>query len=51
MPCKWAGTPNKGSGLRAADGTISEYQHAGLPVQDFRIPVTLWFTVAGSPLA
>ena len=38
VPCKWAGTPNKGSGLRAADGTISEYQHAGLPVQDFRIP-------------
>jgi len=32
VPCKWAGTPNKGSGLRAADGTISEYQHAGLPV-------------------
>ena len=38
VPCKWAGTPNKGSGLRAADGTISDYQHAGLPVQDFRIP-------------
>ena len=38
VPCKWAGTPNKGSGLRAADGTISAYQHAGLPVQDFRIP-------------
>ena len=38
VPCKWAGTPNKGSGLRAADGTISEYQHAGLPVQNFRIP-------------
>ncbi|CAH0126565.1 site-specific DNA-methyltransferase [Roseomonas sp. CECT 9278] len=38
VPCKWAGSPNKGSGLRAADGTISEYQHAGLPVQDFRIP-------------
>ncbi|MBW6400398.1 site-specific DNA-methyltransferase [Roseomonas sp. HJA6] len=38
VPCKWAGTPNKGSGLRAADGTISEYQHAGMPVQDFRIP-------------
>jgi len=41
VPCKWAGTPNKGSGLRAADGTISEYQHAGLPVQDFRIPDTV----------
>jgi hypothetical protein len=38
VPCKWAGTPNKDSGLRAADGSISEYQHAGLPVQDFRIP-------------
>jgi DNA modification methylase len=38
IPCRYAGTPNKGSGLRAADGTISEYQHAGLPVQDFRIP-------------
>ncbi|MBR0648688.1 site-specific DNA-methyltransferase [Roseomonas terrae] len=38
VPCKWAGTPNKGSGLRAADGTISEYQHAGLPVQEMRIP-------------
>jgi DNA modification methylase/ParB-like chromosome segregation protein Spo0J len=38
VPCKWAGTPNKGSGLRAADGTISDYQHAGLPVQETRIP-------------
>lgn len=38
VPCKWAGTPNKGSGLRAADGTITAYQHAGRPVQAFRIP-------------
>ncbi|MBC7433383.1 MAG: site-specific DNA-methyltransferase [Rubritepida sp.] len=38
VPCKWAGTPNKGSGLRTADETISEYQHAGLRVQNFRIP-------------
>lgn len=38
VPCKHAGTANHGSGLRAADGTVSGYQHAGLPVQDFRIP-------------
>ena len=38
VPCKWAGTPNKGSGLRAADGEVKAYTHIGLPVQDFRIP-------------
>ncbi|MBU8541847.1 site-specific DNA-methyltransferase [Falsiroseomonas tokyonensis] len=38
VPCKWAGTPNKGSGLRAADGEVKAYTHIGLPVQDMRIP-------------
>jgi DNA modification methylase len=36
--CKWAGTENKGSGLRAADGEVKAYTHAGLPVQELRIP-------------
>ncbi|WP_149539346.1 site-specific DNA-methyltransferase [Siccirubricoccus phaeus] len=38
VPCKWAGTPNKGSGLRAADGEVKAYTHIGLPVQESRIP-------------
>ncbi|WP_198368495.1 site-specific DNA-methyltransferase [Roseomonas rosulenta] len=38
IPCKWAGTENKGSGLRAADGEVKAYTHAGLPVQEMRIP-------------
>ncbi|MCQ4162157.1 site-specific DNA-methyltransferase [Roseomonas sp. GC11] len=38
VPCKWAGTPNKGSGLRAADGAVKAYTHIGLPVQEMRIP-------------
>jgi len=38
IPCKWAGTPNKGSGLRAADGEVKAYTHIGQPVQDMRIP-------------
>ncbi|MBX6376335.1 MAG: site-specific DNA-methyltransferase [Acetobacteraceae bacterium] len=38
VPCKWAGTPNKGSGLRAADGEVKAYTHIGLPVQECRIP-------------
>jgi DNA modification methylase len=38
VPCKWAGTPNKGSGLRAADGEVKAYTHIGLPVQQMRIP-------------
>ena len=38
VPCKWAGTPNKGSGLRAADGEVKEYQHIGLPVQEIADP-------------
>jgi DNA modification methylase len=38
VPCKWAGTPNKGSGLRAADGEVKTYTHIGRPVQEMRIP-------------
>ena len=38
IPCKWAGTENKGSGLRAADGEVKAYTHVGLPVQEMRIP-------------
>jgi DNA modification methylase len=38
VPCKWAGTPNKGSGLRSADGEVKAYTHIGLPVQEMRIP-------------
>jgi DNA modification methylase len=38
IPCKWAGTPNKGSGLRGADGEVKAYTHIGLPVQEMRIP-------------
>jgi DNA modification methylase len=38
VPCKWAGTPNKGSGLRSADGEVKPYTHIGLPVQEMRIP-------------
>ncbi len=38
VPCKWAGTPNKGSGLRAADGEVKAYTHINLPVQEMRIP-------------
>ncbi|MBX6746686.1 MAG: site-specific DNA-methyltransferase [Acetobacteraceae bacterium] len=38
VPCKWAGTPNKGSGLRAADGAVKAYTHTGRPVQEMRIP-------------
>jgi DNA modification methylase len=38
VPCKWAGTPNKGSGLRAADGEVKPCTHIGLPVQEMRIP-------------
>ena len=38
VPCKWAGTPNKGSGLRAADGQVKADTHIGLPVQEMRIP-------------
>jgi DNA modification methylase len=38
VPCKWAGTPNKGTGLRAADGAVKAYTHIGLPVQPYRIP-------------
>lgn len=38
VPCKWAGTANYGSGLRAADGEVKGYTHTGMPVQDMRIP-------------
>jgi len=38
VPCKWAGTLNAGSGLRAADGEVKPYTHFGLPVQEMRIP-------------
>jgi hypothetical protein len=38
VACKWAGTPNKGSGLRAANGEVKAYTHVGLPVQEMRIP-------------
>jgi DNA modification methylase/ParB-like chromosome segregation protein Spo0J len=38
VPCKWAGTPNKDSALRAADGQVQAYTHVGLPVQEMRIP-------------
>jgi DNA modification methylase/ParB-like chromosome segregation protein Spo0J len=38
VPCKWAGTPNHGNGLRAADGGHKPYTHLGLPVQEMRIP-------------
>jgi DNA modification methylase len=38
IPCKWAGTPNKDSALRAADGEVKAYTHIGLPVQEMRIP-------------
>jgi DNA modification methylase len=38
VPCKWAGTQNKGSGLRAADGEVKAYTHIGLLVQEMRIP-------------
>jgi DNA modification methylase len=38
VPCKWAGTANKGSGLRGADGVVRAYTHAGRAVQAMRIP-------------
>lgn len=38
IPCKWAGEPLQGSGLRRADGTMGGKTHAGRPIQDFRIP-------------
>jgi hypothetical protein len=38
IPCRWAGTPNKGSGRRAADGEVKAYTHIGLPMQETRIP-------------
>lgn len=35
---KWAGHANHGSGLRAADGTVTAYTAAGKPVQAKKIP-------------
>lgn len=35
---KWAGHTNHGSGLRAADGTVTAYTAAGKAVQDKKIP-------------
>ncbi len=35
---KWAGHANHGSGLRAADGSVTGYTAAGKPVQDRKIP-------------
>ena len=39
IPCTWAGhiAPSKG-GLRAQDGKVGEWQHAGKGVQETRIP-------------
>jgi DNA modification methylase len=34
---KWAGHANHGSGLRAKDGTVTGYSHAGKAVQDRKI--------------
>jgi DNA modification methylase len=39
IPCRWAGHVNsEKGGLRAKDGTVGEWQHAGQGVQDTRIP-------------
>jgi DNA modification methylase len=39
IPCRWAGHVNsEKGGLRAKDGTVGAWQHAGQGVQDFRIP-------------
>jgi len=36
--CKWAGESKHGRGLRNPDGTVSEYSHRGRPVQETKIP-------------
>lgn len=36
--CLHAGTANHGSGLRQMDGSITDYTHAGRPVQEKKIP-------------
>lgn len=39
IPCVWAGHVNsEHGGLRAKDGTVGEWQHAGRGVQEMRIP-------------
>ena len=39
VPCVWAGQVNsEKGGLRAKDGTVGEWTHAGQGVQDMRIP-------------
>jgi len=39
IPCVWAGHVNtEKGGLRAKDGTVGEWTHAGQGVQDMRIP-------------
>jgi DNA modification methylase len=39
IPCRWAGHINsEKGGLRAKDGTVGEWQHAGRGVQETRIP-------------
>ncbi len=39
IPCRWAGHVNsEKGGLRAKDGTVGEWQHAGRGVQEARIP-------------
>ena len=39
VPCKWAGHINESHvGMRAKDGTVGEWSHAGSGVQDMRIP-------------
>jgi DNA modification methylase len=35
---KWGGSENHGSGLRASDGEVAGYSHAGLAVQHTKIP-------------
>lgn len=39
IPCRWAGHVNSShGGMRAKDGTVGDWQHAGQGVQEFRIP-------------
>jgi len=39
VPCKWAGHVNDShGGMRARDGTVGEWTHAGEGVQEWRIP-------------
>ncbi len=38
VPCKYAGQHTNPTGLRQSDGTITDWSHAGTPIQDMRIP-------------